>query len=195
MKIKNYLVALLITICAIRVGYSQPPKIKPTCNISLQVPNVETKNQSIETVYTSQIGVRERTGNNDGVDVEKYLKSVGLTKGYAWCAAFVKWCYDKAGVNTTGINAMALSLHDKNKLVYYQNKIIKEPQKGDAFTLYYLKLGRIGHTGFYDGRLNDVSYRTVEGNTNEQGSREGDGVYRKYRSYRATYSINRWVNT
>ena len=28
--------------------------------------------------------------------------------------------------------------------------------------------------------------------TNAAGSREGDGVYIKYRSYNSTYSINRW---
>jgi len=34
----------------------------------------------VATIYKSQLGVRERTGNNDGKDVEKYLKSVGLGK-------------------------------------------------------------------------------------------------------------------
>ena len=43
----------------------------------------------IAETYTSQIGVREATGRNDGKQVELYLKSVGLGKGYAWCAAFV----------------------------------------------------------------------------------------------------------
>jgi len=35
-----------------------------------------------------QLYVREATGNNDGVEVERYLKSVGLIKGYSWCAAY-----------------------------------------------------------------------------------------------------------
>ena len=36
-------------------------------------------------------GVRE-TGKNAGEDVEKYQRSVGLSKGNPWCAAFVSWC-------------------------------------------------------------------------------------------------------
>ena len=62
----------------------------------------------ITETYTSQIGVREATGKNDGKQVEQYLKAVKLNKGYAWCAAFVKWTFDHCGIKTS-INAMALS--------------------------------------------------------------------------------------
>lgn len=146
----------------------------------------------IKETYHSQVGVREATGKNDGKQVEAYLKSVNLGKGYAWCAAFVKWTFDQCGVKTT-INAMALSTHRKGYFVYYKGIKYKEPKSGDVFTLYYPKLKRIGHTGFFDKGVNDKIYRTVEGNTNSAGSREGDGVYIKYRSYNATYSINRWI--
>ena len=147
----------------------------------------------IAETYTSQIGVREATGRNDGKQVELYLKSVGLGKGYAWCSAFVRWCFDKCGVKTT-INAMALSTHSVKRLVYFEGKFIKEPQQGYVFTLYYPHLNRIGHTGFFDKKINNKIYKSVEGNTNSAGSREGDGVYVKYRSFRATYSINRWID-
>ena len=40
----------------------------------------------------SQIGVTEiPKGSNAGPEVEIYLKSVGLGKGFAWCMAFVYW--------------------------------------------------------------------------------------------------------
>jgi hypothetical protein len=137
--------------------------------------------------YDSQLGVREATGRNDGKQVEAYLKTVNLGKGYPWCAAFVKWNLLNAGYNQANvINGMALSCNVKSRWV-------TEPVTGDVFTLYYAKLKRIGHTGFFDKRINSSIYRSVEGNTNEAGSREGDGVYRKYRSYRATYSFNRWT--
>ena len=45
----------------------------------------------------SQIGIQEiPKGSNAGPDVEKYLKSVGLSKGYAWCMAFVYWNVQQA---------------------------------------------------------------------------------------------------
>lgn len=146
---------------------------------------------SVDSVYLSQIGVREATGKNDGVQVEKYLKSVNLGKGYAWCAAFVKWCFDQAGIKTT-ITAWSPSAHNSKNVIYYKSKFYKEPQSGDVFTIYYPSLKRIGHTGFYHKKINDKIYSTVEGNTNSAGSREGDGVYMKYRSFNATNSITRW---
>jgi hypothetical protein len=195
MKQIKLLMVLLITAFAVSVGNAKPSTIKPTCmfftSSNLQC-RVETKKTpTIVEVYTSQIGVRELTGNNDGVQVEKYLAAVGLPKGNPWCAAFVKWCYLQANIaSATSINGMALSINQKNNKVYYLRKFNYEPRAGDACTLYYTKLGRIGHTYFYEHRLNASLYSSVEGNTNSAGSREGDGVYRKYRSYLATYSIN-----
>lgn len=141
--------------------------------------------------YTSQIGVREATGKNDGKAVEMYLKTVGLGKGYAWCAAYVKWCLNQAGISNT-LNGMALTAHNKSKIVYYKNKWYTTPKPGNVFTLYYASLKRIGHTGFFHRQINSSVYETVEGNTNEAGSREGDGVYKKKRSFNATYSITSW---
>lgn len=171
--------------------YTQQPRIPDTVNPIIKVKTVK-KTRSISDIYTSQLGVREATSHNDGKAVEGYLHSVGLGKGYAWCAAFVRWCYDSAHITTT-INGAAASAHRKTNLVWFNHQLIKEPQPGDAFTLWYPSLNRIGHTGFYHQRINPSIYQSVEGNTNEAGSREGDGVYKKYRSFNATYSISRWI--
>ena len=192
MKSIKILGMLLITASVLSVGDAdaQPPKTNPCDAVSNSV--TQTKQQALVFTYTSQIGVREATGKNDGPQVEAYLKTVGLGKGYAWCAAFVKWCLNKAGISNT-LNGMALSAHNKNNLVYHQKRFIKAVQPGDVFTLYYAHLGRIGHTGFIDKQVNSSIYESVEGNTNEAGSREGDGVYKKKRSYNATHSISRWL--
>lgn len=148
---------------------------------------------TVQEVYTSFIGIREKTGNNDGKEVEMFLKTVGLGKGYPWCAAFVKYSLLQGGVKrATRINGMALTCENKDNMVYKSGKKLQQPKVGDVFTLYYVKLKRIGHTGFYDGPVNASFFQTVEGNTNVAGSREGDGVYKKKRSYNATHSISRW---
>lgn len=46
-------------------------------------------------ILVKQIGITEKTNNNDG-DVEKYLKSVNLTKGMPYCAAGQYWCFEEA---------------------------------------------------------------------------------------------------
>lgn len=142
--------------------------------------------------YLKEVGVRELTGNNDGSRVEEYQKNAGISKGQPWCAAFVKWCFDQAGIPTT-INGWAASAHNKSNLVWFKQKLIKEPRAGDTFTLYSATLKRISHTGFFHQRINEALYISVEGNTNAGGSRDGDGVYMRKRSFHSTYSISRWT--
>lgn len=155
--------------------------------------------------YKSQIHVREKTGNNDGEDVEKYLKTVGLGKGYAWCAAFVKWCLTHGVYNSDAekyINGMALSLHRKEKIIYFKGVFTEEPQHADVFNLWYNSLGRIGHTGFYHGWADKKkgNYYSYEGNATGKGAREseggtpGQGVWRLIiRNINNTYSITKWI--
>jgi hypothetical protein len=71
---------------------------------------------------------------------------------------------------------------------------ITEPRAGDNVTFWDYAHRRVAHTGLYHRRVNETFYESVEGNTNEGGSAEGDGVYRKKRSFHTTYIISRWIN-
>lgn len=146
-------------------------------------------------VFKSQIGVKEATGNNDGPAVEMYLKTVGLGKGYPWCAAFIKWSLlEVKAPGAQTINGMALSTDRPDRYVYFKGKYFgKTLLPGDVGTLYYSSLKRIGHVFFYNGSAGAGSIYTVEGNTNSQNSRDGDGVYLRIRSLSSVHSINRWV--
>jgi hypothetical protein len=139
----------------------------------------------------SQLYVVELTGNNDGVEVENYLALTGLPKGYAWCAAFVSWVYYESGVKTT-ISARAVDFF-KDKLIYKLGSLdktaINNGQKGDVFGLYYNNLGRIGHIGMIEGGDKN-NYYSIEGNTNKDGEREGQGVERKIRPKKMMYAIS-----
>lgn len=121
----------------------------------------------------TQNGVQEVPKNsNAGASVEKYLKSVGLGKGYAWCMAFVYWCVKEASLElgvanpltkTAGVLAMYNAEPDLR---------VKDcPQAGDIFIMDFGK-GQ-GHTGFIIAVLPNNRLHTIEGNTNDEGSREG----------------------
>lgn len=143
--------------------------------------------------YTSQIGVVEKTGKNDGKEVEGYLKHCNLGKGYAWCSCFVLAGFNSAGVKTT-ITAWSPTAENKKNIVYKNNSFNYEPRPADVVTFWYSNLGRIAHAGFYDKRVNDRFYDSVEGNTSSGSySRDGEGVYKKRRSFNATNSISRWT--
>lgn len=177
-----------------------PDNVTPSTTIDVITPDstiqVEKKpvtiRDSLQKVFLSFVGVREATGRNDGAQVERFLRSVGLGKGYAWCSAFVFYCFMQVGVHTT-ITAWSPSAENKKNIIYKNGKFKREPLPGDVGTLYYQSLGRIGHAFFYYKRHNDKMYKSVEGNTNGEGSRDGDGVYIRIRAFRATNSISNWI--
>lgn len=175
-----------------------PPATYPTTpppipiEAKLDAPGMDIR-ATVQRVYLSQVGVREKTGNNDGRAVEMYLRSVGLGKGYSWCAAFVHWSLDSGGLRNP-ITAWSPTAHNPTNPVWFQQKLKKEPLPGDVFTIWFASKKRIAHTGFFNRRINNSVFETVEGNTSEEGSREGDGVYKRRRSLNATYSITRWID-
>lgn len=154
-------------------------------------PSIDEKKQKLVSVYRGYIGIREKTGKNDGPEVEKFLAHEGLGKGFAWCAAFVSFCLDSAGFENS-INAWSPTAHNPNGLIYNKRKFVGNPEPGHVFTIYYPKRKRIGHTGFYDGWASENVIKTVEGNTNSRKSREGDGVYVILRPIGTIHSITSW---
>lgn len=146
----------------------------------------------LRNTYTQEIGVREN-GHNAGDRVEMYLNAAGAVKGSAWCAAFVAWCHARCGFSFPASPAWSPSWFPQSKVIYCRTAgdNILNAQPGDVFGLFYKSKGRIAHVGFIDSVTIDWIY-TVEGNTNEAGSREGDGVYRKRRPAKTVYKIARW---
>lgn len=158
--------------------------------------NPETEQQRFDVVqqYSQYIGTREATGNNDGREVALFLQSTGLDEGYAWCAAFVNYCLEQSGIKTDK-SAWSPSWFSKSKLIYQRNTImIRKPLPGDVFGIYFLKKKRIAHVGFIHHWTDGAGVVTVEGNTNKAGSREGDGVYRKWRMKSQIHSIANYIN-
>jgi hypothetical protein len=134
--------------------------------------------KTIEVAIT-QLGVEEiPKGSNAGPEVEIYLKSVGLGKGYSWCMAFVYWCVQQSSIKTSIKNPLKKT---GGVLVQYNSSVAlvtQTPQPGDIFIM---DLGKgLGHTGIVEKVEKDLIH-TIEGNTNDEGSREGYKVCRKKR--------------
>ncbi len=128
-----------------------------------------------------EVGVRE-VGRNDGPRVREYLKTCGLHPGDPYCGAFVAWCISQA-CTALGLPypfplvhcAYTPSFYHKCLRIYsYSDHVTR----GDLFFVYKHSLGRIGHVGFVASSINHTGiFKTIEGNTNAGGSRDGDGVY------------------
>ncbi len=137
-------------------------------------------------IALSYDGVREIGGNNRGPDVEMFQRSIGLSAGDPWCAAFVCFNIQQACKNlgvtpTFQYGGSVYKLWSRNPDLQ-----MSEPGENCIFLLNHglSKAGvRIGHTGFCIGRnqSHTETLETMEGNTNEAGSRDGDGAYHKTR--------------
>lgn len=151
-----------------------------------EVKDVKCFLTSVESYLTSQVGVKEKTGKNDGEEVEKYLKSVGLGKGYAWCQAFLYWGFSKAAEQLKVTNPMPKTagvLDNWRKSKSFQVSKGQLPKFGDVFTMDFGK--GTGHAGFVIS-VDNGYINTVEGNTSADPTlpsedREGQGVYLRRR--------------
>ena len=99
-----------------------------------------------------------------------------MPRGAAWCAAFVHWSFRQCGKILEPIRSYAWS--PTWFIPAYRH--YEEPAPGDVFGIYYRNLERVGHVGLVKEVQKGVLI-TVEGNTNADGSRDGDGVYLKKR--------------
>ena len=135
-------------------------------------------------IALAEVGYHEGRSGGHWNNREKYARAIKLDNGTrplewvvasreAWCAVFNCWVLWKVGALDLlpgGPTASVAHMMDAAKQV---NQWSEYPAIG-ALIVY----GNGEHTGFvvdYD----DTTVTTVEGNTNLNGSPEGDGVYKK----------------
>ena len=152
-----------------------------------------------------QVGVCEVGGQNRGPEVEGYLRAVGLGPGFAWCAAFVRFCLEAgeresmlggssllipAGFPDTGWADSYRAWAQRNDLWIPSGASCdvaeSDAQRGDLACFWFEAKGRVAHVGLVARWRTVYQMETVEGNTGPTGAlgeveREGDGVYRKLR--------------
>jgi uncharacterized protein (TIGR02594 family) len=111
----------------------------------------------------SQIGVKEKTNSNDGVEVEKYLKTTGLGKGNAWCGAFVNWCLEESGID--GV-VPSKTLHPARALSWREFGDKVDNAMYGAIATKSRKGG--GHVGFVAGKTKDGKIVILGGNQSDK---------------------------
>jgi hypothetical protein len=131
-------------------------------------------------IAITQIGKQENPlGSNWGEPVQSYLRSVGIGFPASWCMAFIYWCFKNASI-VLDIQNNAIKTGGVLKAWNDSPKIIKSnvPSIGSVFIMDFGK--GLGHTGIVE-KFDSVNIYTIEGNTNDTGSREGIEVCRKTR--------------
>ncbi len=140
-----------------------------------------------------EIGVREDPpGSNRGPRVDEYLRGVGLNPAggsFPWCAAFVYFCFAAASaqlgrrnpaVRTAGVLAHWNGAESHGARRIGMADAASQPQLVKPGQIFIIDYGRgAGHTGFVTG-MRSGKLLTIEGNTNDGGSREGIGVFARH---------------
>lgn len=120
--------------------------------------------------------VREATNHNDGPWVEAIQRVTGNARGDPWCASFVAFVLDIAYQGKNPLRRTAscdLLLADARA----KGWVVDKPGAGDVFLVLRTPTDAV-HTGFVRA-AGRSSIATVEGNSNDDGSREGWGVVKR----------------
>ncbi len=140
--------------------------------------------EKILDIARSQLYVRETEKNNFGKEIKEYLAYTHLPQGNPYCAAFISWVFSKAG------NAQPRTAWSPD--LFPLHRRIKAPQHADLLGIYSLTKQRIVHCGIVERLQNDWVV-SLEGNTNTDGSNDGDGNYRKWRHKKTIRCFARWL--
>ena len=140
-------------------------------------------------VARSQVGLEEiPRGSNSGKHCMKWLASCNIDYPAYWCAAFGTWCMVEAGLPREALphGEMASSTLEWIRWAERKKLVVADPHRGCAGVV---NTGRGGHYTLIC-EVKPKSIRTIEGNTNDDGSRDGYGVFERertvgyYRSYK-----------
>jgi hypothetical protein len=143
-------------------------------------------------IAISQLGKQEVPhGSNWGEPVKTYLASVGINFPAPWCMAFVHWCFDQAahqmGVPNPLFRTGGVLDHWNRRRSQVGH--VQGFQRGDIFIMDHGK--GLGHTGIIES-VEGNTLHTIEGNTNDTGSREGYEVCRKTRPQSSIIGVLRY---
>lgn len=149
--------------------------------------------ERIVKIAQAEVGTEEVNGTNCGPRVNEYKGATNLPpkESWPWCAAFVDWVVwqamkegNKAGEAYTFKRPTTAGAWDLENwsLAQDDSTNTKKPPRRDIgagdIVIY-----KFSHVGFaLSSPDSDGDFRTVEGNTDKAGSREGGGVYRKTRN-------------
>ncbi|MBQ8620741.1 MAG: InlB B-repeat-containing protein [Oscillospiraceae bacterium] len=187
---------------AVSSSYKASSYYTALCNVTL----TGNQREDIVNVALSQVGYREGSSSDDysGADDGSYNNytefnywyhnyvSSGMPVGgdsAPWCATFVSWCAEQANIPTSILKRSTAAGHGAsyfNVNFYSGSSTLASSSDNDSYFMGYNYTPQIGdlfftrswsHVGLVVA-VNGSYVITVEGNTNTNGSSQGNGVYK-----------------
>lgn len=129
----------------------------------------------VVSIAAGQVGYKEGKNNSN-----KYGAAYGMNN-VSWCMEFIWWCFKQAGMDWyKTASCTACYKHYASRAVS-RNSL----RKGDIVFFDWDHSGDCDHVGIVES-VGSSRITTIEGNTssgNSGSQSNGDGVYRRYRTY------------
>lgn len=137
-------------------------------------------------IAATQVGVREH-GRNRGPEIDGYCRDIGHdpTKADPWCAIFVCAMVSRA-CDALGV---PVPIHLSAGVFTLDEQAPRQMRTGVPTSGSIFILNGHKHTGLVETAFPNGNCITIEGNTNNGGSPEGDGVYRRTRERKELLSF------
>jgi hypothetical protein len=142
-------------------------------------------------IATAEIGVEEIDATNSGPRVNQFKAATNLppAEPWPWCAAFVDWCVREAMAatatketpsfkrpTTAGAYALEAWSRAQDESTWTLKPAGRDIQPGDILVFNF------SHCGIAISAPDETGhFQTIEGNTDHAGSREGGGVFMRWR--------------
>jgi hypothetical protein len=147
--------------------------------------------ENLRALYASKVGVREVGGQNCGPDVLIFQEATYNGPGDSWCMSFIEWGLKSIlGHCPFPVSGRCQSVRD-----YADKKMwtVGRDQVEEHMIGFVVNGNNHAHHTFYvaESPGEDNCFRTIEGNTDDRGDSNGDGVYDRVRGGDA--DTNRYV--
>lgn len=149
-------------------------------------------------VAKKYVGKTEKPNNSGFTDAEfeKRMKDTGWDKGMSWCSFFCELVWKEAYLGSKEISSLDKLFSGSATATFKNFDLAKEqgwqtglmPKVG-ALAVWRYGVGWQGHIGIVVEE-NGVTFKTVEGNTNDKGGREGYIVAVKSRVTKGVFQKN-----
>lgn len=142
----------------------------------------QDKRNGVVQTARGELGTTENPPNSNK---NKYGAWYGLN-GFPWCAMFVSWCFDKAGVPLGKIDDDKGYRYCPSAFLYWKHtqQLTTTPKLGDIVLFDWEGDGKCDHTGIFIKDNGDGNtFTAIEGNTSNNNNSNGGQVMERKRHY------------
>jgi hypothetical protein len=144
---------------------------------------------------------RENNKDNRSIRIDYWnLETIGVwvdfpngARGAPWCCSYVT-AVGRQSLGHAWPVPLTASVQTVVDWAEAKGVLKEEPKRGDLLVSWYSSLGRFGHIAIVIDVMTDGRIKTIEGNTNLDGSREGYGIFERLRSPSDRYKFVRWAD-